>query len=68
MIWVYMGDKNPRPELPDFDSMRLPDDKISIRIALRECNYLQSLEGDIDTAHLGLLHLGSVRATNFDKN
>ena len=67
MIWVYMGDRNPLPELPDFDSMRLPEDKLSIRIALRECNYLQALEGDIDTAHLGFLHLGSVGASNFDK-
>ncbi|MBT5186788.1 MAG: Rieske 2Fe-2S domain-containing protein [Kordiimonadaceae bacterium] len=67
MIWVYMGDKSPLPELPDFDSMRLPEDKLSIRIALRECNYLQALEGDIDTAHLGFLHLGSVGASNFDK-
>ncbi len=67
MIWVYMGQRNPLPDLPDFDSMRLSEDKISIRIALRECNYLQSLEGDIDTAHLGFLHLGSVGATSFDK-
>jgi phthalate 4,5-dioxygenase oxygenase subunit len=26
----------------------------------RECNWLQGLEGDIDTSHLGFLHLGSV--------
>jgi len=68
MIWVYMGTRDPVPELPDFDSMRLPEDKISIRIALRECNYLQALEGDIDTVHLGFLHLGSVGKSSFDKN
>mgnify|MGYP005635708545 CR=1 FL=1 len=68
MIWVYMGDQNPAPGLPDFDSMRLSSDKISIRIALLECNYLQSLEGDIDTVHLGFLHLGSVGTSSFNKN
>ncbi|HSR23700.1 MAG TPA: (2Fe-2S)-binding protein, partial [Candidatus Eisenbacteria bacterium] len=28
----------------------------------RECNWLQALEGDIDTAHIGFLHFGSERA------
>ena len=28
---------------------------------LRECNWLQALEGDIDTSHLGFLHLGAVK-------
>jgi phthalate 4,5-dioxygenase len=27
----------------------------------RECNWLQALEGDIDTSHFGFLHVGSVR-------
>lgn len=58
MIWVYMGDSNPLPKLPDLDVLRLPQNKINIRIALRQCNYLQCLEGDIDTAHLAFLHLG----------
>jgi len=67
MIWVYMGNQNPAPGLPDFDSMRLSEDKINIKIALRECNYLQALEGDIDTVHLGFLHLGAVGTSSFDK-
>ena len=29
--------------------------------AQRECNWLQALEGDIDTSHFGFLHVGSVR-------
>ena len=28
---------------------------------LRECNWMQALEGDIDTGHLGFLHLGAAR-------
>lgn len=68
MIWVYMGGRDPAPDLPDFDSFRLPQEKISIRMALRECNYLQALEGDIDTVHLGFLHLGSVGKASFNKS
>jgi hypothetical protein len=29
--------------------------------AQRECNWLQALEGDIDTSHFGFLHAGSVQ-------
>lgn len=68
MIWVYMGEKHPTPKLPDLDILRLPEDKINIRIALRECNYLQCLEGDIDTAHLAFLHLGLAGSDTFDNN
>ncbi|MBT7604487.1 MAG: Rieske 2Fe-2S domain-containing protein [Kordiimonadaceae bacterium] len=67
MIWVYMGNQDPIPKLPDFDSMRLSQEKLSVRMVLRECNYLQSLEGDIDTVHLGFLHLGSVSSSSFNK-
>ena len=28
---------------------------------MRDCNWMQALEGDIDTSHLGFLHLGSVQ-------
>jgi LigXa C-terminal domain like len=28
---------------------------------MRDCNWLQGLEGDIDTSHLGFLHLGSMK-------
>jgi hypothetical protein len=32
-----------------------------IQKALRECSWFQGLEGDIDTSHLGFLHLGAVK-------
>ena len=33
----------------------------SVQKALRACNWVQALEGDIDTSHLYFLHLGSVK-------
>ncbi len=39
-----------------------PDDEINVGFVLRECNYLQALEGEIDTAHFGFLHGGHVEA------
>src|SRR6185437_11793045 len=37
---------------------------LQIVFAQRECNWLQALEGDIDTSHFGFLHAGSVDAVN----
>jgi hypothetical protein len=39
----------------------LPKGEYVIQKALRECNWFQGLEGDIDTSHLGFLHLGAVK-------
>ena len=36
-----------------------------MKCGLRECNWLQALEGDIDTAHLSFLHLGALDAAQF---
>jgi phthalate 4,5-dioxygenase oxygenase subunit len=33
----------------------------TVQKVLRECNWFQALEGDIDTGHLGFLHLGAVK-------
>ena len=38
----------------------MPESEVQITFAQRECNWLQALEGDIDTSHFGFLHAGSV--------
>ena len=60
IIWTYMGPREAPPPLPDLEPNLLPDGQAEIWTAQRECNWVQALEGDIDTAHLALLHLGSV--------
>ena len=37
-----------------------------VQKVLRECNWMQALEGDIDTVHLGFLHLGAVKPEDTD--
>jgi phenylpropionate dioxygenase-like ring-hydroxylating dioxygenase large terminal subunit len=34
----------------------------------RDCNWLQALEGDIDTSHVGFLHVGSIEADDLDED
>jgi phthalate 4,5-dioxygenase oxygenase subunit len=58
VVWVYMGPRQTPPALPDLEPNIVPDGTVTP--IMRECNWLQALEGDIDTSHLGFLHLGSV--------
>ena len=61
IIWTYMGPRGQLPPLPDIEPNMHPDDvEQSVWTAMRDCNFVQALEGDIDTSHLGFLHLGSV--------
>ena len=56
MIWVYLGDTAPVPPVPDFEFNILPADHVRPMVAITSCNWLQCLEGLIDTVHVGQLH------------
>ena len=57
VIWAYLGPREEPPPLPDLEANQLEN---SSAVAYsRNCNWLQGLEGDIDTAHIGFLHFGS---------
>jgi phenylpropionate dioxygenase-like ring-hydroxylating dioxygenase large terminal subunit len=60
IVWAYMGPRpvGEEPPLPDIEANLLPEGSSGVRKALRECNWMQALEGDIDTSHLGFLHFG----------
>ena len=60
LIWVYMGARKTAPPLPEIEATLLPEAEVTINFVQRECNWLQALEGDIDTCHFGFLHAGSV--------
>ena len=46
-------------EILGVDLRMLPDGDWQVGATFRECNWLQGLEGDIDTSHLGFLHFGA---------
>jgi hypothetical protein len=62
LIWIYMGPRAVPPPLPDLEVNMLPEGQYFVGAYASECNWLQSLEGDYDTIHLGFLHQGSMRA------
>jgi phenylpropionate dioxygenase-like ring-hydroxylating dioxygenase large terminal subunit len=60
LIWVYLGARKDAPPLPALETTLLPEEDIEITFILRDCNWLQALEGDIDTSHFGFLHVGHI--------
>jgi phenylpropionate dioxygenase-like ring-hydroxylating dioxygenase large terminal subunit len=62
VVWVYMGSRAEAPSLPAFEILAMPADEIRVSFIQRDCNYLQALEGEIDTSHFGFLHAGHVDA------
>ena len=62
IVWAYLGPRSAPPPLPDLEANMLPNGVSEVDAVQRNCNWLQSLEGDIDTAHLGFLHMGLMDA------
>jgi hypothetical protein len=63
-----MGDQDKVPPLPQLEAALIPDGEASVRFVQRECNWLQALEGDIDTSHFGFLHAGSAQPDDFQED
>lgn len=61
VIWAYMGARDVPPPLPNIEPNMMPMAEVRYQKVLRECNWIQALEGDIDTSHLGFLHLGGIK-------
>lgn len=59
MVWTYMGPREVPPPMPALEGLDRPEDVIDVGVGMRECNWLQGLEGDIDTSHAGILHGGA---------
>jgi phenylpropionate dioxygenase-like ring-hydroxylating dioxygenase large terminal subunit len=60
VVWTYMGPRETPPPLPDLEANMLSEDVSYVGMVARDCNWLQGLEGDIDTSHLQFLHYGAV--------
>jgi hypothetical protein len=57
-----MGSREVPPPLSHIESNMVPNaEQGTISKIMRDCNYMQALEGDIDTSHLAFLHSGATR-------
>ncbi len=56
LVWAYMGPKDQMPEPPELEWCLVPEDHVFISRRLQQSNFLQAMEGGIDTAHVSYVH------------
>jgi phthalate 4,5-dioxygenase len=64
IVWAYLGPRAEPPPLPDLEGNLHPAADKAVTAFQVDCNWLQMLEGDLDTSHVAFLHLGGVRAAD----
>jgi phthalate 4,5-dioxygenase oxygenase subunit len=61
LIWGYFGPQDAIPQFPDFAFLDAPASHRNIERVDINCNYLQLLEGGMDSSHVGILHSDQAR-------
>ena len=56
IVWAYLGPRNEQPAAPKFGWTQAPETHRHVTKVIQECNWLQALEGGIDTSHAPILH------------
>jgi phthalate 4,5-dioxygenase oxygenase subunit len=56
IVWVWLGKGEQPAEFPNYNWINLPPGHTRVRIGLVNSNWLQGLEGQLDSAHVGILH------------
>jgi hypothetical protein len=56
VVWAYLGQPEKQPAFPAFSWLELPPEQRRAYRILQECNYAQSLERDLDPAHIPIAH------------
>lgn len=57
IVWTYIGDAAELPRFHDFPFLDAPAGKILPALHVINCNYVQVMEGLLDSSHLSVLHI-----------
>lgn len=55
-IWAYMGPPELQPPMPELEYLHVPDNQRQTNKVFYESNFVQVIEGEIDTVHASILH------------
>ncbi len=66
VVWAYMGPAEKQPAPPLFEWTQVPADHRGMTKVLQPCNWLQGLEGGIDSSHTNFLHGGKPPGVGYD--
>lgn len=56
MVWAFMGPRERMPELPGLEWAELPADHVHLTRWLQRTNWVQGMEGELDSSHISFLH------------
>jgi len=56
IVWAYLGPPERMPAAPKFAWTQAPETHRHVSKVLQECNWLQGLEGGLDTSHAPIMH------------
>jgi phthalate 4,5-dioxygenase oxygenase subunit len=62
VLWTYMGDRDSQPPLPEFEFAQVAAGQTYTSKRWQESNWLQALEGGIDSSHVSWLHSGGLQS------
>src|SRR3954453_6493112 len=68
ILWAYRGAPELQRPFPEFEGSTLPAAHCYNPKRLQECNYLQAMEGGIDSSHESFLHSGDMHRHPLDGN
>ncbi len=60
VLWTYMGPPERQPPLPEYEFATVPAQHSYMSKRFQECNWLQAMEGGIDSSHVSFLHSGAL--------
>jgi phenylpropionate dioxygenase-like ring-hydroxylating dioxygenase large terminal subunit len=61
ILWTYMGPADKEPPHPEWEFSLVPPEQTFTSKRLQECNWLQAMEGGIDSSHVSFLHSGGLQ-------
>jgi phenylpropionate dioxygenase-like ring-hydroxylating dioxygenase large terminal subunit len=62
VLWAYMGPVEEEPPPPEWEFATVPPAHSFMSKRVQECNWLQSMEGGIDSSHVSFLHRGDLNS------
>ena len=62
ILWTHMGDKDNVPDLPKWEFATVPAEQTYSSKRWQESNWLQAMEGGIDSSHVSFLHSGGLKS------
>ncbi|HEY6831839.1 MAG TPA: Rieske 2Fe-2S domain-containing protein [Pseudolabrys sp.] len=62
VLWTYMGPPDKQPELPEWEFATVPAEQSFMTKRIQESNWLQAMEGGIDSSHVSFLHRGDLNS------